>query len=94
MAQMVTSDMHPLHTTRVFDYLENSFGLDQPALDRWTSHWVSRGRQDARSHARSQSASARRSTSRSARRSPREPRQAARALAPLIHRVVVTSDRF
>jgi maleylacetoacetate isomerase len=42
MAQMVTSDMHPLHTTRVFEYMANTLRLDQLALDRWTSHWVTR----------------------------------------------------
>ena len=39
IAQIVASDMHPLHTTRVFTYLANSLDLEPSAIDCWTSHW-------------------------------------------------------
>jgi len=41
LSQMVCADMHPLHTTRLIDYL--SVSLDQASIDRWIAHWTTSG---------------------------------------------------
>ena len=43
LAQMVCADMHPLHTTRVIDYLRGLLSLDQASVDCWIAHWTRSG---------------------------------------------------
>ena len=35
--------MHPLHTTRVIDYLGETLSLHQDSIDRWIAHWSTMG---------------------------------------------------
>jgi maleylacetoacetate isomerase len=43
LSQMVCADMHPLHTTRLLDYLGVTLSLRQASIDRWTAHWSALG---------------------------------------------------
>lgn len=43
LSQMVCSDMHPLHTTRVIDYLGHNLCLKQASIDSWIAHWCNIG---------------------------------------------------
>ena len=43
LSQMVCSDMHPLHTTRLIDYLGQALSLNQPSIDSWIAHWCNIG---------------------------------------------------
>ena len=43
VSQIVCADMHPLHTTRVIDYLGNPLSLHQVSIDRWIAHWSTIG---------------------------------------------------
>jgi maleylacetoacetate isomerase len=43
LSQIVCADMHPLHTTRVIDYLEETLSLHQDSIDRWIAHWSTMG---------------------------------------------------
>lgn len=43
LSQMVCADMHPLHTTRLIGYLEESLSMDQASIDRWIAHWSTFG---------------------------------------------------
>ena len=43
LSQMVCSDMHPLHTTRLIDYLEQKLSLKQASIDSWIARWCNSG---------------------------------------------------
>jgi maleylacetoacetate isomerase len=43
LSQMVCADMHPLHTTRLIDYLGHVLSLDQVSIKRWIAHWSTIG---------------------------------------------------
>jgi len=43
LSQMVCADMHPLHTTRLIDYLGEALALNQVSIDRWIAHWSTKG---------------------------------------------------
>lgn len=43
LAQMVTSDIHPLNNRRVMLFLENELGASAEQRDRWTRHWIEEG---------------------------------------------------
>ncbi len=43
LAQLITSDIHPLNNLRVLKYLENQLSLDREARDLWYRHWVQTG---------------------------------------------------
>ena len=43
LSQMVCADMHPLHATRLIDYLGNALSLHQVWIDRWIAHWSTLG---------------------------------------------------
>ena len=43
LSQMVCADMHPLHTTRLIDYLGEALSLHQPSIDHWIAHWSTIG---------------------------------------------------
>ena len=43
LSQMVCSDMHPLHTTRLIDYLGQAPSLKPDSIDRWIAHWCNIG---------------------------------------------------
>jgi maleylpyruvate isomerase len=43
LAQLITSDIHPLNNLRVLRYLEDKLALDREARDLWYRHWVAAG---------------------------------------------------
>jgi maleylacetoacetate isomerase len=43
MALAIACDVHPLNNLRVLQYLRGEFTQDDAAINRWTSHWISRG---------------------------------------------------
>ena len=43
LSQMVCSDTHPLHTTRLIDYLGQKLSLTQASIDSWIAHWCNMG---------------------------------------------------
>ncbi len=43
LAQMITSDIHPLNNLRVLKYLEDTLQVPQPQRDEWVRHWVVEG---------------------------------------------------
>jgi maleylpyruvate isomerase len=43
LAQVITSDIHPLNNSRVLRYLEDKLSLDREARDLWYRHWVGAG---------------------------------------------------
>jgi len=43
LAQVITSDIHPLNNLRVLKYLEDKLALDREARDLWYRHWVEAG---------------------------------------------------
>ena len=43
LSQMVCADMHPLHTTRLIDYLGEALALNQVSIDRWIARWSTMG---------------------------------------------------
>jgi len=43
LSQMVCADMHPLHTTRLIDYLGEELSLHQDSIHRWIAHWSTIG---------------------------------------------------
>jgi maleylacetoacetate isomerase len=43
MALAIACDIHPLNNLRVLQYLRGEFTQDDAAINRWTSHWISRG---------------------------------------------------
>lgn len=44
LAQLVVSDVHPLNTARVIDYLNNAMRLPQDQQQAWLRHWILSGR--------------------------------------------------
>jgi maleylpyruvate isomerase len=43
LAQVITSDIHPLNNLRVMRYLEEQLGQDKSTRDAWYRHWVQVG---------------------------------------------------
>jgi maleylacetoacetate isomerase len=43
LSQIVCTDMHPLHTTRLINYLGEGLSLQQISIDRWITHWSTIG---------------------------------------------------
>lgn len=43
LAQLVACDIHPLNNLRVMQYLQSELGVDAPARERWTRHWMHEG---------------------------------------------------
>jgi maleylpyruvate isomerase len=43
LAQVITSDIHPLNNLRVMRYLEEQLGQDKNTRDAWYRHWVQVG---------------------------------------------------
>jgi len=43
LAQVITSDIHPLNNLRVLRYLEQQLGQDKSTRDAWYRHWVQVG---------------------------------------------------
>ncbi|MER3547120.1 MAG: maleylacetoacetate isomerase [Rhodanobacteraceae bacterium] len=43
IAQLIACDIHPLGNTRVQQYLEREFGLDEAQRQAWTRHWIAIG---------------------------------------------------
>ena len=43
LAQIVTSDMHPLNNLRVLQYLGNDLGIGDEQRQQWYEHWVAEG---------------------------------------------------
>ncbi len=43
MAAMVGCDIHPLNNRRVLEYLRNTFGCDEAAVNAWCATWISAG---------------------------------------------------
>jgi len=43
LSQIVCADMHPLHTTRLIDYLGEGLALNQVSIDRWIAGWTTMG---------------------------------------------------
>lgn len=43
MAQMITSDIHPLNNLRILQYLEGKLGLSQEQRDEWVRQWIVEG---------------------------------------------------
>ena len=43
LSQMVCADMHPLHTTRLIDYLGQALSLKHGSIDSWIAHWCNIG---------------------------------------------------
>jgi maleylacetoacetate isomerase len=43
LSQIVCADMHPLHTTRVIEYLGETLSLHQDSIDCWIAHWSTKG---------------------------------------------------
>ena len=43
LSQVVCADMHPLHTTRLIDYLGAELSLHQVSIDHWITHWSTSG---------------------------------------------------
>ena len=42
-AQHIACDMHPLHVTRVRNYLMSAFGLSEAQTHQWYRHWMTTG---------------------------------------------------
>jgi len=43
LSQLVCADMHPLHTTRLIDYLGQELSMHQDAIHGWIAHWSTIG---------------------------------------------------
>lgn len=43
LAQLVTSDIHPLMTARVVDYLDRELSLQQERQQQWLQYWLLQG---------------------------------------------------
>lgn len=43
LAMVITSDVHPLNTLRVTDYLARHLGADDSAIEVWKQHWIGTG---------------------------------------------------
>lgn len=43
MALSIACDIHPLNNLRVLNYLRDSLGHDQEAVDMWYRHWIAEG---------------------------------------------------
>lgn len=43
LAQIITSDVHPLNNLRVMQYLERETHMPQVERERWTRHWMQEG---------------------------------------------------
>jgi maleylacetoacetate isomerase len=43
LSQIVCGDMHPLHTTRLINYLGETLSQQQISIDRWIAHWSTIG---------------------------------------------------
>ncbi len=43
LAQMITSDIHPLNNLRVLQYLEKELQVTQTQRDEWVRHWIVEG---------------------------------------------------
>ncbi|MGS1076571.1 maleylacetoacetate isomerase [Pseudoxanthomonas beigongshangi] len=43
LAQMVTSDIHPLNNLRVLQYFENTWHVPHAERDDWIKHWIVEG---------------------------------------------------
>jgi maleylacetoacetate isomerase len=43
LAQVITSDIHPLNNLRVMRYLEEQLGQDKSTREAWYRHWVQVG---------------------------------------------------
>jgi maleylacetoacetate isomerase len=43
VALAISSEIQPLNSTSVLDYLRDQLGQDQPARDAWYAHWIRTG---------------------------------------------------
>jgi maleylacetoacetate isomerase len=43
LAQVVTSDVHPINNLRVLKYLGGPLRLEQPKIEAWARHWIEHG---------------------------------------------------
>ena len=43
LAQIVSSDMHPLNNLRVLNYLTDDLGISEEQKQTWYRHWVAEG---------------------------------------------------
>jgi maleylpyruvate isomerase len=43
MALAVACDIHPLNNVSITQYLRSEFGADADAVQRWMTHWITRG---------------------------------------------------
>ena len=43
VSQIIACDIHPLNNLGTLQYLKNTMGQDQPAIDAWYHHWVISG---------------------------------------------------
>ena len=43
LAQVVTSDIHPLTTARILDYIDSTLQLRHDQQQEWQRHWISTG---------------------------------------------------
>lgn len=43
LAQIISSDVHPLNNLRVMQYLEHETRMPQVERERWTKHWIREG---------------------------------------------------
>lgn len=43
LSQLVACDIHPLNNLRVMQYLGGRLGVDEPARQEWTGHWMHAG---------------------------------------------------
>jgi maleylacetoacetate isomerase len=43
LAQTIACDIHPLNNTRVMQYLEREFKVQEAGRERWMRHWMTQG---------------------------------------------------
>lgn len=43
VSQIIACDIHPLNNLGTLQYLKNTMGQEQPAIDAWYHHWVTTG---------------------------------------------------